>query len=146
MANNTNLNTGGNTANSTNLNNPTGQDQSMNNEKFSVPGGIGFEDYSGSLQEILRDNIGKYVEIEFLIGSTSLQTRSGILYAVGTSDVVINQLPEKMVCDIYSIKFVTFRNAATQNEVRQLIQNSQQNSGRQNRSRSSYRTESTAIF
>ena len=146
MANNTNQNTGGNTANSTHQNNPTGQDQSMNNENFSVPGGIGFEDYSGSLQEILRDNIGKYVEIEFLIGSTSLQTRSGILYAVGTSYVVINQLPEKMVCDIYSIKFVTFRNAATQNEVRQLIQNSQQNSGRQNRSRSSYRTESTAIF
>lgn len=146
MANNTNLNTGGNTANSTNPNSPTGQEQSMNNENFSVPGGIGFEAYSGSLQEILRDNIGKYVEIEFLIGSTSLQTRSGILYAVGTSYVVINQLPEKMVCDIYSIKFVTFRNAATQNEVRQLIQNSQQNSGRQNRSRSSYRTESTAIF
>ena len=146
MANNTNLNTGGNTANSTNQNNPTGQDQSMNNENFSVPGGIGFEAYSGSLQEILRDNIGKDVEIEFLLGSTSLQTRRGILYAVGTSYVVINQLPEKMVCDIYSIKFVTFRNAATQNEVRQLIQNSQQNSGRQNRSRSSYRTESTAIF
>lgn len=146
MANNTNQNTGGNTANSTHQNNPTGQDQSMNNENFSVPGGIGFEAYSGSLQEILRDNIGKYVEIEFLIGSTSLQTRSGILYAVGTSYVVINQLPEKMVCDIYSIKFVTFRNAATQNEVRQLIQNSQQNSGRQNRSRSSYRTESNAIF
>ena len=94
-------------------------------ENFSVPSGIGFEAYSGSMQEILRDNIGKYVEIEFLIGSTSLQTRSGILYAVGTSYVVINQLPEKMVCDIYAIKFVTFRNAATENEVRQLIQNSQ---------------------
>ena len=96
-------------------------------ENFSVPSGIGFEAYSGSMQEILRDNIGKYVEIEFLIGTTSLQTRSGILYAVGTSYVVINQLPEKMVCDIYAIKFVTFRNAATENEVRQLMQNSQSN-------------------
>lgn len=87
-------------------------------EDFSVPSGIGFEAYSGSMQEILRDNIGKFVDIEFLIGSTSLQTRSGILYAVGTSYVVIDQQPEKMVCDIYAIKFVTFRNPSTSNSTR----------------------------
>lgn len=97
-------------------NNPTQTD-------FSVPSGIGFDAYSGSLQEILRDNIGKVVDIEFLIGSTSLQTRSGVLYAVGTSYVVIDQLPEKMVCDIYSIKFVTFRNTSASQSGTQSMQN-----------------------
>lgn len=98
-----------------NLNNSITNSVTDLQEDFSVPSGIGFEAYSGSMQEILRDNIGKFVDIEFLIGSTSLQTRSGILYAVGTSYVVIDQLPEKMVCDIYAIKFVTFRNPGTPN-------------------------------
>lgn len=64
----------------------------------------------GSMQQFLSENLGQYVVIEFLIGTQAVTTKSGILYAVGTSVVTLYQeLSQTFVtCDIFSIKFVTF--------------------------------------
>ncbi len=57
----------------------------------------------------LRKHIGKLVRIEFLIGNTYLEDRTGILLEVGASYVVIRSIQDNnlLYCDIYSIKFVT---------------------------------------
>jgi len=56
----------------------------------------------------LTTQIGKYVKIEFLIGTTMLIDREGILVEVGISYVVIREAGSNdlVMCDIYSIKFV----------------------------------------
>lgn len=76
---------------------------------FTVPSGIGYDAYQGSIQQILRDNIGQFVDVEFLIGTGSLVTRSGILNTVGVSYIVLYEAAQDryMICDLYSIKFVT---------------------------------------
>ncbi len=68
------------------------------------------ESYRGSLQQILADNIGDYVVVEFLIGTQNMTTRQGILYSVGVSYIILydDQSGLYTVCDLYSIKFVTF--------------------------------------
>ena len=62
------------------------------------------------MQQLLQDNVGNYVTITFLIGTVTQVNRSGLLYAVGTSYVVlyddVNQQYD--VGDLYAIKFVTF--------------------------------------
>ncbi len=68
------------------------------------------ESYRGSLQQILADNIGDYVMVEFLIGTQNMTTRQGILYSVGVSYIILYDEQNGLytVCDLYSIKFVTF--------------------------------------
>lgn len=79
---------------------------------FTVPPEQNFDTvgFQGSMQQVLQDNIGLFVSIEFLIGSNTLVTRSGFLYNVGSQFVVLyNALNRQMVvCDIFSVKFVTF--------------------------------------
>ena len=61
-------------------------------------------------QGYLRTQIGRYVKIEFLIGTNMMIDREGVLKDVGI-DYVILQEPETddlVLCDIYSIKFVRF--------------------------------------
>ncbi len=64
----------------------------------------------GSMQQFLADNLGQYVVIEFLIGTQSVTRKEGILYAVGRSVVTLfeEQSQTFVVCDIFSVKFVTF--------------------------------------
>jgi hypothetical protein len=56
----------------------------------------------------LTTMIGKYIKIEFLIGTNMLIDREGILTEVGISYIVIQESGSKdlVMCDIYSIKFV----------------------------------------
>lgn len=59
-------------------------------------------------QGYLREQIGKYVKIEFLIGTNMIVDREGTLVDVGISYVILRE-PETddlLLCDIYSIKFV----------------------------------------
>lgn len=65
---------------------------------------------AGSLQQFLADNIGQYVVVEFLVGTSELVTKAGVLYAVGTSVMTLYQeLTQTFItCDMFSIKFVTF--------------------------------------
>ncbi|MCB2294034.1 hypothetical protein LGK95_10935 [Clostridium algoriphilum] len=56
----------------------------------------------------LIEQIGKYIKIEFLIGSNMWIDREGILQEVGISYIVIKETGTNdiIMCDIYSIKFV----------------------------------------
>lgn len=91
------------------------QDQgTMNNAGASVdvPANESFntEALQGSMQQILSENLGRYVVCEFLIGTQTTEERQGYLYSVGISFIVLNDVLNDVyvVCDIFSIKFVTF--------------------------------------
>ena len=58
---------------------------------IQVPAEPSFDNaaFQGSLQQLLQDNIGAFVTMEFLIGTSSMVNRQGLLYAVGTSYVVL---------------------------------------------------------
>lgn len=68
-----------------------------------VPKGIAYT------QGWLRTQIGQTLRIEFLIGTNSLQDRRGTLLEVGIDYIIIREsdTDDQLLCDIYSIKFVT---------------------------------------
>jgi len=57
----------------------------------------------------LREQIGKLVRVEFLIGTNNLTDRIGILEDVGASYILLRSIESNVLtyADIYSIKFVT---------------------------------------
>ena len=56
----------------------------------------------------LRGNIGKKVCVEFVLGD-KLTERTGTLVEVGASYIVIEtERRTQILCDIYSVRFVTF--------------------------------------
>ena len=57
----------------------------------------------------LREQIGKLMRVEFLIGTNNLTDRTGILEDVGASYILLRSIESDnlVYCDIYSIKFVT---------------------------------------
>ena len=90
------------------------------NGTFTVPPDQDFDTvtFQGSMQQVLQENVGKYVIVEFLIGTNGLTSRQGMLYYVGTQFLVLLDEFESryIVCDIFSVKFVTFlegRSAST---------------------------------
>ncbi len=64
----------------------------------------------GSFQQVLAANLGHYVQIDFLVGVQTLVRRSGIIYAVGRSFVVLYDETNQnfVMCDVFSAKFVAF--------------------------------------
>ena len=64
----------------------------------------------GSFQQVLSENLGRYVQIDFLVGVQTLVRRSGIIYAVGRSFVVLYDETNRnfVMCDVFSAKFVAF--------------------------------------
>ena len=83
----------------------------INNSTLVTPPSQDFDtlSYRGSMQQILQENLGSDVIIEFLIGTGNLESRQGILYNVGSQFVVLYDdiNLRYVVCDIFSIKFVT---------------------------------------
>lgn len=81
-------------------------------QQLQVPPTQNFDtaSFQGSMQEVLQENIGNYVLVDFLIGTGNLISRQGFLYYVGTQFIVLyDSLNLRyVVCDIFSIKFVTF--------------------------------------
>lgn len=59
-------------------------------------------------QGYLRTIIGRRVRVTFLLGTSSLTDRSGILTHVGISYIILRQTQTNtdVLCDIYSIEFV----------------------------------------
>ncbi|MBU3214368.1 hypothetical protein LL033_03705 [Clostridium estertheticum] len=57
----------------------------------------------------LQSQIGKYVRVDFLLGTNTFQDRQGLLQEVGISFIVLKESSTNnlIMCDIYSIKFVT---------------------------------------
>ncbi len=64
----------------------------------------------GSFQQVLSENLGRYVQIDFLVGVQTLVRRTGIIYAVGRSFVVLYDETNQnfVMCDVFSAKFVAF--------------------------------------
>lgn len=64
----------------------------------------------GSMQNYLADNIGEYVVIEFLIGTSQMVRKQGIIYSVGTGVVTLydEEYDNYITCDVFSVKFVYF--------------------------------------
>lgn len=64
----------------------------------------------GSFQQILSENLGQYVVVQFLIGTQTTEQKSGILYAVGSSFLTLFEEESQtfVVCDMFAVKFVTF--------------------------------------
>lgn len=64
----------------------------------------------GSMQQILSENLGKYIMADFLIGVSNIVRRVGILYSVGRGFLVLYEETTHTfdVCDIFSLKFATF--------------------------------------
>ena len=73
--------------------------------------------YEGSMQQILADNTGRQVVVDFLVGSTNIVRKEGILYMVGLSYIVLYEPRSDAytVCNLYSVEFVTFLSAAGNN-------------------------------
>ena len=69
----------------------------------------------GSIQQVLMENLGQFVQIDFLVGINTIVRRSGILYSAGRGYVVLYDESQQsfVLCDVFSAKFVTFygRNA-----------------------------------
>ena len=65
----------------------------------------------------LREQIGKLMRVEFLIGTNNLVDRIEILEDVGASYILLRSLESDTIvyCDIYSIKFVTISNRRVNN-------------------------------
>lgn len=61
------------------------------------------------LNGYLRTQIGKYVEVEFLVGSTNIAVRYGKLTGVGLNYILIEDpaTGDVSACDFYNIKFFT---------------------------------------
>ena len=57
----------------------------------------------------LREQIGKLMRVEFLIGTNNLTDRIRILEDVGASYILLRSIESDNIvyCDIYSIKFIT---------------------------------------
>ena len=81
------------------------------NNNFQTPAEENFNTmtFQGSIQQVLSENIGSYVIIDFFMGTSVLETRQGFLYSVASQYVVLYDEISKhyVVCDIFSIKFVT---------------------------------------
>ena len=57
----------------------------------------------------LRQQIGRLMRVEFLIGTNNMTDRIGILEDVGASYILLRSFENDSLvyCDIYSIKFIT---------------------------------------
>lgn len=56
-----------------------------------------------------REQIGKLMRVEFLIGTNNLTDRVGVLEDVGVSYILLRSIESGnlLYCDLYSIKFVS---------------------------------------
>lgn len=62
----------------------------------------------GYIQAYLRSQIGRYVRVEFLLGTNLLTDKSGLLREVGINYIVLEDASRDLtMADLYSIKFVT---------------------------------------
>lgn len=99
-----------------NMNNMNNMGMSMNNQTlmqeitdYSNP----FPVTSESIQYMngfIRTQIGRRVQIEFLIGNAELIEKDGYLLGVGSNYILMNEIGTNdiTVCDFYNIKFIRF--------------------------------------
>lgn len=91
----------------------------LNGGNVSLDGLLSEESYQGSLQQILSYNTGKRVVVDFLVGSSNIVRKEGILYMVGLSYLVLfdDKTGIYTVCNLYSVEFVTFLPSTSNGQV-----------------------------
>lgn len=62
------------------------------------------------LNGFLRTQIGRKVNVQFLIGTNTVTDRTGTLLGVGANYILLRETntDDVMACDFYTIKFITF--------------------------------------
>ena len=77
----------------------------------------------GSMQQLLSENLGKFVMADFLVGVSNIVRRVGILYSVGRSFIVLylEAYHTFQVCDIFSLKFVSFFPPGSEPSIEDLL-------------------------
>ena len=80
-------------------------DNNNNNDVRRLPPVITNPDY---LQGYLRTKIGKFMKVNFLLGTGTFIDKDGILQEVGVDHIVLRDIKtnEDVIADLYSIKFV----------------------------------------
>lgn len=60
----------------------------------------------------LKNHIGSFVKAEFVVGTSQYMDKNGTLVEVGVNYFVLEELisRHKVLCDLYSVKFITFFN------------------------------------
>lgn len=73
-------------------------------ENFDTPA------LQGTMQQLLSENLGRFAVADFLVGVSTIVRRVGILYSVGRGFMVLylRDYAAFEVCDIFSLKFITF--------------------------------------
>ncbi|MCI8407130.1 MAG: hypothetical protein HFE43_09100 [Oscillospiraceae bacterium] len=86
---------------------------------------------NGSIQQILNDNLGSFVVCDFLIGTENMVHKEGILYFVGRNYVTLYEEVSMtyIVCDIFSIKFITFYQPGRRPRNRPVVNNGYRQNG-----------------
>ena len=90
------------------MNTATGSSQPENMNEF----------YRESFSHALQEAVGYYVTCEFLIGTSNLVVKSGIIYVVGNNFISLED-PDTgnvTICDIYSLKFATIYETRSRSE------------------------------
>ncbi|MBQ8606225.1 MAG: hypothetical protein IJ408_05755 [Clostridia bacterium] len=89
--------------------NSTGSSNNINGNQSELDDLIG-TNYNGSLAQMLSQNTGRRIIVDFLVGTSNLIRKEGILYLVGVSYIVIfdDKANIYTVCNLYSIEFVSF--------------------------------------
>lgn len=62
----------------------------------------------GTFKQLFAANMGRRVKIEISLFNGALQSITGDLYIVGETYVGVTCADKVYLCDVYSIKFVTF--------------------------------------
>ena len=77
----------------------------------------------------LREQIGKLMRVEFLIGTNNLTDRIGILEDVGASYILLRSIESNntIYCDIYAIKFITISSSGWYGSMNNTMMNSMMN-------------------
>jgi len=84
----------------------------------------------------LREQIGKLMRVEFLIGTNNLTDRIGVLEDVGASYILLRSVESDnlIYCDIYSIKFVTIASSGWYAQMNNMMNSQMMNSQMMNNS------------
>ena len=88
----------------------------------------------------LREQIGKLMRVEFLVGTNNLTDRIGILEDVGASYILLRSLESDNItyCDIYAIKFITISSRRGWGMTNGTMNNSMMNNAMMNNNRYYY--------
>lgn len=75
----------------------------------------------------LREQIGRLMRVEFLIGTNNLTDRIGVLEDVGASYILLRSVESDnlIYCDIYAIKFITISSSGGYGSMNNQMMNHQ---------------------